>query len=40
MPNLESLKESILTECDEDYVGLWSVIRDAEEFLPKSDTPW
>jgi hypothetical protein len=35
MSTLESLKQSILTECDEDHVGLWSVIRDVEEFLPK-----
>ncbi len=34
---MESLKQSILTECEEDHVGLWSVIRDAEEFLPKRD---
>ena len=23
---------------EDDYVGLWSVIRDVEEFLPKQDT--
>jgi hypothetical protein len=37
MPTLESLKQSILTECAEDHVGLWSVIRDVEEFLPQRD---
>jgi hypothetical protein len=37
MPALESLKQSILTECDEDHVGLRSVIRDVEEFLPQRD---
>ncbi len=37
MPTLESLKQSILTECEDDHVGLWSVIRDVEEFLPKQD---
>ena len=37
MPTLESLKQSILTECEEDHVGLWSVIRDVEEFFPKED---
>jgi hypothetical protein len=37
MANLDSLKQSILTECEEDHVGLWSIIRDAEEFLPKRD---
>ncbi len=37
MPNMESLKQSILTECEEDHVGLWSVIRDAEELFPKRD---
>jgi hypothetical protein len=37
MTTLESLKQSILTECEEDHVGLWSVIRDVEEFLPKRD---
>jgi hypothetical protein len=39
MPTLESLKQSILTECGEDHVGLWSVIRDVEEFFPKKDEP-
>jgi hypothetical protein len=37
MPKLESLKQSILTECEEDHVGLWSVIRDAGELFPKQD---
>src|SRR6266436_2306176 len=37
MPTLKSLKQTILTECDEDHVGLWSVIRDVEESLPKRD---
>jgi hypothetical protein len=37
MPHLQSLKEAILTECEEDHVGLWSVIRDLEEFFPKKD---
>jgi hypothetical protein len=37
MPPLERVKQSILTECAEDHVGLWSVIRDVEEFFPKQD---
>ena len=37
MPASESLKQSILSECEEDHVGLWSVIRDVEEFFPKMD---
>jgi hypothetical protein len=37
MPDLESLKRSILSECDEDHVGLWSVIRDFEEFVLNKD---
>jgi hypothetical protein len=37
VPTRQSLKESILTECEEDYVGLWSVIRDVEELVPKRD---
>lgn len=37
MPGLESLKQSILSECAEDHVGLWSVVRDAEEYLPKQE---
>ena len=37
MPTLKSLKQHILTECDEDYVGLWSIIRDVEESLSTSD---
>jgi hypothetical protein len=37
MSTLESLRQSILTECEEDHVGLWSVIRDVEEFFPQKD---
>jgi hypothetical protein len=37
MPHLESLRQSILAECEEDHVGLWSVIRDVEESCPKRD---
>jgi len=37
MATLESLKQSILTECDEDHVGLWAVIREVEDFLPNPD---
>ena len=32
MPAPESLKQDILTECEEDHVGLWSIIRDVEEW--------
>ena len=35
MTTSESLKENILTECEDDYVGLWSIIRDFEEALPR-----
>ncbi|HUY87501.1 MAG TPA: hypothetical protein VMV10_02080 [Pirellulales bacterium] len=35
MTAVESLKQNILAECDDDHVGLWSVIRDVEEALPK-----
>jgi hypothetical protein len=37
MSTLDLVKQSILTECEEDHVGLWSVIRDVEEFFPKAD---
>jgi hypothetical protein len=37
MPTIESLKQSLLTECEEDHVGLWSIVRDVEEFFPKAD---
>ena len=37
MLTLKTLKQSILTECAEDHVGLWSVIRDFEEFSPTKD---
>ncbi|HLZ07158.1 MAG TPA: hypothetical protein VKT80_01100 [Chloroflexota bacterium] len=37
MPSLESLKQSILTECEEDHVGLWSVISDVEDYLSDQD---
>ncbi len=38
MPNLESVKRDILVECEEDHVGLWSVIREVEDAFPDSDT--
>ncbi len=37
MPTLDSLKRSILAECEEDHVGLWSIIRDVEESFPTQD---
>lgn len=37
MNDLQKLKTSILMECEDDYMGLWSVIRDAEEVLPDRD---
>jgi hypothetical protein len=37
MGNLETLKRDILTECEEDHVGLWSVIRDVEDAFPSSN---
>ena len=37
MLTLESVKQSILTECEDDHVGLWSIIRDVEESFPKKD---
>lgn len=37
MSELEELKRSILLECEDDHVGLWSVIRDAEDVFAKAD---
>lgn len=37
MTDIQSLKEGILAECEEDHVGLWSVIRDVEESLQERD---
>jgi hypothetical protein len=37
MPATDSLKQDILNECKEDHVGLWSIIRDVEEFFPTKD---
>ncbi len=31
---MKKLKEGILTECEDDHVGLWSVIRDVESYFP------
>jgi hypothetical protein len=39
LSTLESLRQTILTECEEDHVGLWSIIRDVEEIFPQSDEP-
>jgi hypothetical protein len=33
MQTTESLKQSIVTECEDDHVGLWSIIRDVENEL-------
>ncbi len=35
MSTLESLKQGLLAECEEDHVGLWSVIREVEDHFPK-----
>jgi hypothetical protein len=35
MTTIESLKQNILAECEDDHVGLWSVVRDVEEALPR-----
>jgi hypothetical protein len=37
VPTLASLKQGLLTECEEDHVGLWSVIRIVEEAFPNED---
>lgn len=37
MASLETLKQGILAECEEDHVGIWSIIRDVEDFFPKKD---
>ena len=37
MANLEAVKRDILAESEDDYVGLWSVIKDVEEALPDDD---
>jgi hypothetical protein len=37
MATLESVKKSILAECEEDHVGLWSVVREVEEHFPRHD---
>ena len=39
MTELEKLKRSILLECEDDHVGLWSVIRDAADVLAEQDEP-
>ncbi|GAC1338137.1 MAG: hypothetical protein NVSMB14_05070 [Isosphaeraceae bacterium] len=37
MSILDSLERIVLAECEEDHVGLWSIIRDVEEFLIQPD---
>jgi hypothetical protein len=37
MKNSKSLEDTILAECEDDYVGLWSIIRDVEDYLHCSD---
>src|SRR5437762_2691634 len=37
MSAMESLKQEVLAECDEDHVGHWSVIRDVEDHFPNKD---
>lgn len=37
MHNASSLTQSILAECEDDHVGLWSVIRDVEKSYPDGD---
>jgi hypothetical protein len=37
MTTLKSVKDSIVTECEDDYVGLWAVVREVEEAFPGRD---
>jgi len=37
MTALESLKNDVLRECEDDHVGLWSVVRDVRERFPNAD---
>ena len=37
MDDLKTLKQDVLAECQDDYVGLWSVVRDVRRHLPVSD---
>ena len=39
MIDVQSLRRDLLAECDDDYVGLWSVIRDVGDAGPPSDDP-
>lgn len=40
MHNIESLKKQVLEECDEDHVGLWSVVRTVQEFLGTQESKY
>jgi hypothetical protein len=35
--DINCLKQTILRECEDDHVGLWSIVRDVEESLPDQD---
>ena len=37
MHHLESIKSDLLAECEDDHVGLWSVVRYVEDELPGAD---
>jgi hypothetical protein len=32
----ESLKQNVIAECEDDHVGLWSIVRDVREELPEA----
>jgi hypothetical protein len=37
MTKLETLKNDVLQECEDDHVGLWSVVRDVRDHCPSAD---
>ena len=36
MRELENLKKQVLSECRDDHVGLWSVVREVREAFPEA----
>jgi len=37
MKDYEAIKKEVLEECEEDHVGVWNVVRDVKQYMPKAD---
>jgi len=37
MATIQSVKQDLLAECEEDHIGLWSVVKEVADSIPTTD---